>query len=119
MSLRVFRDHGGHEWKVWDVSPFLRGASEERRRGPRRLSEPARVAGGAERRSGGDRRREATLFTPGLEAGWLCFDAGAEKRRLTPIPRDWQQARDEELEAMLERARRVPRRLDPLEPPPE
>jgi hypothetical protein len=66
---------------------------------------------------GGDRRRDATLFTPGLESGWLCFEAGPEKRRLTPIPSGWQEAPDDALEGLLERARRVPRRLlEPDEP---
>jgi hypothetical protein len=91
MSLRVFRDHGGQEWKVWDVKPYLTGAREERRRV--------------------DRRRDASLLTPGLEAGWLCFENRMEKRRLTPIPGGWQEAPEPQLEELLGHARRVPRRL--------
>jgi hypothetical protein len=30
-------------------------------------------------------------------AGWLCFDSGAEKRRLSPIPGDWQTMADRQL----------------------
>ena len=29
--------------------------------------------------------------------GWLCFDAGAEKRRLSPIPADWQTMAERQL----------------------
>jgi hypothetical protein len=36
--------------------------------------------------------------------GWLCFDSGAEKRRLSPIPDDWRTVSEAELEAMSERA---------------
>lgn len=68
----------------------------------------------AERRDGRERRRrDPTLFTPGLEAGWLCFENGQEKRRLTPIPPGWQQVAEPELESLLEQSRRVPRRLMP------
>ena len=36
--------------------------------------------------------------------GWLCFDSGAEKRRLSPIPADWRTVSEAELEAMSARA---------------
>jgi hypothetical protein len=108
MSLRVFRDHGGQEWKVWDVKPYLTGAREERRRVDRRVrAAPVEP----ERRAGRDRRRNASLLTPGLEAGWLCFENRMEKRRLTPIPGGWQEAPEPQLEELLGHARRVPRRL--------
>jgi hypothetical protein len=115
MSLRTFRDHGGQEWKVWDVKPYLEGGRSERRAAERR-SLAANEDLTLERRSGGDRRRNASLLTPGLESGWLCFEGRAEKRRLTPIPRGWQEAAEPELESLLDSARRVSRRL--LEGPP-
>jgi hypothetical protein len=39
-------------------------------------------------------------------SGWLAFEpaAGGEKRRLAPIPGNWETANDEELEDMLARA---------------
>jgi hypothetical protein len=33
-------------------------------------------------------------------AGWLCFDCGAEKRRLKPVPSAWDQRTDHELDAL-------------------
>jgi hypothetical protein len=42
--------------------------------------------------------------------GWLCFDSGTEKRRLSPIPDQWQQLSDEELARLSERAESAPRR---------
>jgi hypothetical protein len=39
-----------------------------------------------------------------LQRGWLCFESGAEKRRLSPIPRDWESLNDRELERLSQRA---------------
>jgi hypothetical protein len=48
--------------------------------------------------------------------GWLCFDSETEKRRLGPIPADWQMASDEELRRYRDSAQPVTHRLTP-EPP--
>lgn len=42
-----------------------------------------------------------------LEGGWLTFQCEGEKRRIAPIPLYWANASDEELRALLARARRV------------
>ena len=42
-----------------------------------------------------------------LEGGWLTFQSPEEKRRLAPIPLYWANAPDDELRALLERARPV------------
>jgi hypothetical protein len=42
--------------------------------------------------------------------GWLCYDSGAEKRRLSPIPENWQALSDNELERLAQRAEVAPRR---------
>ena len=39
-----------------------------------------------------------------FQQGWLCFDAGTEKRRLSPIPDDWRTVSDKDLERLAERA---------------
>jgi hypothetical protein len=39
-----------------------------------------------------------------FQQGWLTFDSGTEKRRLSPIPPDWQRLTDEELMELLSRA---------------
>lgn len=36
--------------------------------------------------------------------GWLCFDAGPEKRRLSPIPDDWYRMSNDQLMALAEHA---------------
>lgn len=60
--LREFTDDDGVTWRVWDVTPSLHD----------RLSPNARKIG---------------LRVP---AGWLCFESPRERRRLTPIPDDWE-----------------------------
>jgi hypothetical protein len=37
------------------------------------------------------------------QQGWLCFDSGTQKRRLSPIPEDWQRLTDDDLKKLLER----------------
>ena len=44
------------------------------------------------------------VSSPGLERGWLTFQAGDDKRRLSPIPADWATATDAELAGYLARA---------------
>jgi hypothetical protein len=35
---------------------------------------------------------------PGYETGWLCFESErGEKRRLIPVPKDWEQADADQL----------------------
>lgn len=51
-------------------------------------------------------------LVPGLEGGWLCFEAEQEKRRLNPIPDAWDQLADPELQRLLEQAAPVSRRVD-------
>ena len=106
MGYRVFRDSQGTEWQAWDVVPQL----TERREIERRV----RVAEieHADRRRAADRRvmkgRRPTL-TAGLDGGWLCFEHGGEKRRLTPIPADWTRCTAEDLERYCRSATRAPR----------
>ena len=39
--------------------------------------------------------------------GWLCFDSGVEKRRLSPIPHDWTTCSDEDIDSYLAAAEPV------------
>lgn len=109
MPLRTFQDSQGTSCNVWSVTPFA-GQEGERRNTERRVAQGAAYTG-PERRVGRDRRtRTAMLMAPGLESGWLCFESGSEKRRLTPIPPGWDQVPDEELESLFQDARAVTRR---------
>ena len=39
--------------------------------------------------------------------GWLCFEQPDERRRLSPIPKDWQELPETELARLWERAKPV------------
>lgn len=117
MGYRIFRDSRGAEWQTWDVVPRL---------GERRVSERrARIAMPVEtdRRSAQTRRVHSGprgTLKWGMNAGWLCFETAAEKRRLTPIPSDWEKCPREQLEAYCAQARRARRpilelHVDPIE----
>ena len=87
MGYRIFRDSAGIEWQTWDVVPQL----AERRSGERRSTVSA--APRVERRRQRERRVRVgrrPMLSSGLDCGWLCFEAPVEKRRLTPIPADWE-----------------------------
>jgi hypothetical protein len=99
MSYREFNDESGQKWGVWFVSP----SSAERRHENRREKETATLSSG-ERRTVPDRRRHPSrsrsAVAPGYETGWLCFESErGEKRRLIPVPKDWEQADADQLRA--------------------
>jgi hypothetical protein len=102
MGYRVFKDSRGTEWQTWDVVPQL----AERRAGERRRGEAAAAVSAERRRT---ERRMVTgrrpVLSAGLDGGWLCFEARAEKRRLTPIPHDWLRCDDDCLERYCRQAK--------------
>lgn len=104
MSYREFNDESGQKWGVWFVSP----ASAERRHENRRGVVTARVSQG-DRRAVPDRRRHPSrsrsAVAPGYDAGWLCFESErGEKRRLIPVPKNWEQGDADHLRAYLDEA---------------
>jgi hypothetical protein len=122
--MRVFLDETGTEWMAWAVDP-TRGAwdgqnrrTERDRR--RRLAGSAAAAAG-ERRRVPDRRVQAlrVLRTLGatLATGWLAFQAGTERRRISPIPPDWERLPEAELVALCRQAQPRPAAVAPLAPP--
>jgi len=107
MSYRTFVDRDGAYWQVWDSQPSKverRVCAEDRRHRERFAWH------GAERRSGLDRRtlsqRRITL-SEGYGRGWLTFESLEEKRRLIPIPGNWEGMSNAELREMCHRARLV------------
>jgi hypothetical protein len=87
MAYRTFIDSDGVEWQAWDVLP----RAVERRIANRRIQREALPF--PERRRT-ERRQVNGRWTPltsGLRDGWLCFDADGARRRLTPIPGDWEE----------------------------
>jgi len=111
MPYRLLVDSTGAEWQVWDIVPRLR---ERRHDQPDRRAQIATIAF-TDRRStaaGSNRRRSQVrraLLTGPFAEGWLCFETEREKRRLTPIPKDWTVCSDEQLEGYLRTAESVPR----------
>lgn len=83
--LREFRDTSGKTWRVWDVYPSVRGKSSE---------------------AGTDDTSQLAAPFPNraLSDGWLCFECGSEKRRLTPVPPDWEICGAPALERLCARA---------------
>jgi hypothetical protein len=104
MSYREFNDESGQKWGVWFVSP----SSAERRKENRREVQVATVSGGDRRRVADRRRhpsRSRSAVAPGYENGWLCFESErGEKRRLTRVPKDWEQGDADQLRAWLDEA---------------
>jgi len=99
MPHRQFRDASGSLWDVWDVHPTeSERRHDERRNGQRRYRE---------RRSRAEARVIGVPSSLGL--GWLAFQAGRERRRLAPIPRDWISLPEEDLRVLKERAVRSER----------
>lgn len=106
MAFRTFLDRAGNEWQVFDVVP----RKDERRHYDRRSGRPDEHDDdpGDDRRDEHDRR--LTVGGGGLlgsSQGWLVFELGDERRRLSPIPTGWDRSSDEELDAYRETAQRV------------
>ena len=81
MPHRQFIDAHGTLWTVWDVHP----SRVERELDLARSARFGEASGGT---AGGTR---STLRLDGAYAsGWLCFESGVGKRRLTPIPSGWE-----------------------------
>ena len=97
MAYRTFADSRGVTWEVWDVVPgrLMLSARDHRAGADRRAPQSEPHPPADERRKGMDRRAS---LAPRLRHGWLAFRGGEERRRLAPIPPDWEQATEEELE---------------------
>jgi hypothetical protein len=104
MAHREFTDAIGRRWNVWSVIP-------ERAERRRHDGDGNRAY---ERR---DRQKNNEFRVPLGERwthGWLAFETKGEKRRLAPIPDNWELVADDELLHLLDKAehiRRPPRRL--------
>lgn len=86
----------GRSWTVWSVVP-------ER---PERRRHDAE----AQRESDRRRRQHQEFRVPLGERwtnGWLAFETKGEKRRLAPIPDDWELAPEDQLNQLLEQAEQI------------
>jgi hypothetical protein len=91
MDTRTFVDVMGTEWQVWEVYPRLI---------ERRLLRERRAA-----RRGSEERRQVPVGRPTLPrqilGGWLAFQCKHERRRLLPVPDEWETLSDRDLQALL------------------
>jgi hypothetical protein len=94
MAHRSFHDEMGREWEVWEVVPT---AVE------RRIAKPAARPAPVERRKVSETR---VVVPDRLQKGWLAFQSGRERRRLSPIPSDWPEMTVSELLELLHQADR-------------
>ncbi len=105
MALREFTDSAGQTWEAFAVIP----REHERRRYDRRSSGDVRVDDSDDRRDG-DRRITVGHTSGRLNVhGWLCFQHGDERRRLSPIPDDWRRCEESQLRTYLDAAHPVRR----------
>jgi hypothetical protein len=102
MPYRTFQDSSGVEWQVWDVVPRL---TERRLVEADRRVDITPIAFADRRR---DERRlsnnHRTVLRGAYAHGWLCFDNGEDKKRLSPIPPNWTACDEHSLEAYLRAA---------------
>lgn len=104
MAYKTFVDTRNAYWQVWDVRPdrMERRTMERRRGGSGEWK-------GVERRSGERRRLDERriILDNGLGIGWLVFESKSEKRRLTPIPQDWDTSTEAQLRVLCDNAKVV------------
>ena len=94
MASREFTDERGGLWRVWEVQP----ESLERR-----MASDPHLRPAMERRRAPQSR--VKVSNPHMAHGWLAFESRSERRRLAPIPEQWEQMSPAELCELLARAR--------------
>ena len=87
MALRGFVGDDGQEWQVWDTRPAVTSPNVE--------PTTVEVVG------------ELPRLSKKREGGWLTFTAATNRRRLSPIPEDWETADETRLRALLAAADRI------------
>ncbi len=98
VALREVLDALGVGWQIWEVIPTL-----AEKRAAKEAIPPEET---------GERRRGSPgkpLITGPMATGWLAMKSASERRRLAPIPPDWDTMSDDELRELIVEA-------DPLGP---
>ena len=110
MAHRTFVDDKGVPWEVWEVRPQWADRRVGLDRRTRSADDGDVDPPVLEQRRTPDRRKgESTglrrvKLADGFSDGWLTFESGPERRRLSPIPAHWELAPAEELSALCARA---------------
>src|SRR5687768_6483162 len=106
MPSRMFIDSHGVEWTVWAVAPsWVERRTGRDRRGPTTLERAVFDHLHPERRTRSRRRGLSdsgprVKISEDLTGGWLAFEGGGQRKRLTPIPNGWEDLSDTELAAL-------------------
>ncbi|MGI9140793.1 MAG: hypothetical protein ACR2GJ_06780 [Gemmatimonadaceae bacterium] len=110
MPYRTFADEQGKSWEIWEVRP----ERVERRGQDRRRDNPTAWPGTERRRASDRRQRPDSRLASShpLAHGWLVFKSEDEKRRLAPIPPDWDSCHGHELHDLWAKARVIAARGD-------
>lgn len=103
MSLREFPDSLGRIWEVWDTYP--KGANVAGK-GDSVLSQ---YMADQVIREG----NQPSSVRHQYEAGWLTFKFNDERRRLAPVPAQWESADDATLRGYLDSAHVSPESTQP------
>ena len=110
MNHRSFVDKTGVPWDVWEVRPQWADRRTNGDRRQRSVDDEGVDPPVLEQRRGRDRRQSENngqrrvKLANGFSGGWLIFESGAERRRLSPIPTDWESAPPDQLSALCSRA---------------
>ena len=90
MPLREFKDEAGRPWQAWDTYPAGNTSGRGSALGRYMAQQPENAG------------VQPTSVRQRFEAGWLTFQSGKERRRLVPIPTDWEDADEATLRRYLE-----------------
>lgn len=99
MTLREISEAGGRSWKVWDTFPSGGTHNPDSVLG-KFLSTPS-VTGNI-----------PAYVSLARRLGWLTFESGSEKRRLSPVPDRWYKLEESLLLVLLSNAEVVPRAIE-------
>jgi hypothetical protein len=99
MTLREISEAGGRSWRVWDTFPSG-GTHNPASALAKFLSTPS-VTGTI-----------PSYVSQARRLGWLTFESGSEKRRLSPVPDRWYKLEESLLLGLLSNAEVVPRGIE-------
>ena len=97
MALREFPDSAGRIWEVWDTHPKEMNSAGTGESTFSKYMADQIVRGGS----------QPTSVRHEYQAGWLTFKLGDHRRRLAPIPAQWESADDATMRSYLDSAQEM------------